>query len=135
MKNCIYCGLKNENSLLKYCKSCYYSEVIVNKEVKSYRIKQKSSKNSNIPAKFSNEIKKLILNRDIKCILCWKDWTDIHHVFFSNQAEYWNERNNIDKWVLLCRLCHWKCHSCKTWEWERQEVINYLHEYYARKSN
>lgn len=83
-------------------------------------------------AKFSNYIKKQILDRDIVCIICWKQWTDIHHIFFSQEAEYSDDRNNIDKGNLLCRDCHNKAHSCKRWEWVRQQCINYITKKYGK---
>jgi len=89
---------------------------------------------SRVKAKFTNEIKQAILERDeYKCILCWSlQVADIHHVYFWLQNESDETRNNIDKWVSLCRNCHDWCHSCKSWYWSRQETINYLNEYYDR---
>jgi len=89
-------------------------------------IKKISSKNKNISAKFSKETKWKILLRDKRCILCLKYWTDCHHIFFWAESEYWENRNDLNKWVLICRDCHNLCHSCKKWEWERQKCIDYL---------
>ena len=130
MKKCRKCkeelGLENFHpmAMWKYscgstCKNCSLSKGNV-------KIKHKSTTNKNNTAKFTVETKKLIVERDITCVLCNKQGTDVHHVYFSQQCEYWPERNDINKWVLLCRLCHAKCHACASGEWERQEVILYL---------
>ena len=80
----------------------------------------------NTTAKFSNKTKQIILDRDICCILCSKQWIDCHHVYFGLEAEYWKDRNDPDKWVLLCRECHKKPHWCKAGEWDRQKCIDYI---------
>lgn len=90
------------------------------------KIKQVSTKNNNIAAKFSKEIKAAILIRDKHCIICSRWITDIHHVYFWTQSEYWEDRNDINKWVWLCRDCHNEVHWCKQCEWIRQQTINYL---------
>ena len=101
------------------------------KEKKTHtKIKQVSTKNKNTPAKFSKETKWAIMIRDKQCIICWKPITDIHHVFFSQQAEYWDDRNDINKWVGLCREDHDLVHWCKQWEWIRQFCIDYLKQIY-----
>ncbi len=113
------------NPLISSCKDCYY--------IKQSKTQQKPRKaikniwnNSNTTAKFSVETKKAILERDKCCIICWNEWTDVHHFLFWTQCEYWKDRNNINKWVLLCRPCHAKCHACSKWEWIRQQTIDYL---------
>jgi len=128
MKKCKNCWEQrwHNNPLIALCKTCVYKKSESNP--KQTRIKQVSSKNKNTPAKFSVKTKREIVERDRVCIVCWEQWTDVHHVYFSQECEYWQDRNNIDKWVLLCRLCHWKCHACPSGEWVRQEVINYLKE-------
>lgn len=95
------------------------------------KINKVSKTNKNIPAKFSSKVKAQILIRDKCCIFkwCWKPIQDYHHVFFSQQAEYWEDRNDANKWVWSCRECHnweWWCHWCKSWEWKRQEAIDYV---------
>lgn len=67
-----------------------------------------------------------ILKRDKSCIFCWSWIQDIHHVYFSNQANRWENRNDINQGVWLCRMCHDEVHSCKSWVWKRQEAIDYL---------
>lgn len=103
------------------------------KEKKSVKkIKQVSISNKNIAAKFSKEIKAAILIRDKHCIICNKPITDIHHVFFWTECEYLEDRNNVNKWVWLCRDHHNEVHWCKQLEWIRQECINYLLSIYAK---
>ena len=96
------------------------------------KIKQVSTKNKNTPAKFSKETKWAIMIRDRQCIICWKPITDIHHVFFWTECEYWDDRNDINKWVGLCREHHDLVHWCKQWEWIRQFCIDYLNNFYEK---
>lgn len=79
-----------------------------------------------IKAKFSNEVKKAMLDRDKQCIICWAPWTDCHHVYFWTESNYDDNRNDLDQGVILCRKCHNLAHSCKQWEWVRQKCIDYL---------
>ena len=109
---------------MQYLKSDQLKSV-KKKKTKTF-IRKKSIKNKNNVAKFSEETKREIVERDKSCISCWDPWTDCHHIYFSQQAEYWEDKNNANKWVLLCRLCHWKVHSCKSGEWVRQECIDYF---------
>lgn len=106
------------------------------KEKKSIKnIKKISTKNKNIAAKFSKETKAAILIRDKHCIYCDRWITDIHHVYFWTESEHWKDRNDINKWVWLCRDCHNEVHSCKQWEWIRQQTINYLINIYGIKNS
>ena len=110
---------------------CTTNEHKFNEKKNTTKIKQVSTKNKNTPAKFSKETKWAIMIRDKQCIICWKPITDIHHVFFSQQAEYWDDRNDINKWVGLCREDHDLVHWCKQWEWIRQFCIVYLKNIYG----
>ena len=94
------------------------------------KIDKISKKNKNVSAKFSKKTKADILIRDKTCIICWKPITDIHHVFFGTQSYYWDNRNEIDQWVWLCREHHNEVHWCKQWEWIRQFCIDYLKQIY-----
>ena len=79
----------------------------------------------NTKAKFSNKTKQIILDRDVCCIICGKPGTDCHHVYFGMESEYWKDRNDANKGVLLCREDHNMAHSCSSWEWVRHECIQY----------
>ena len=81
-------------------------------------------------AKFSIDTKKQIYNRDKVCIFCGNPWTDCHHVFYSQETNYWEDRNEVNQGVLVCRTHHEEIHSCSMWEGKRQEAILYLKEYY-----
>ena len=94
------------------------------------KIDKVSKKNKNVSAKFNKKTQADILIRDKSCILCDKPIQDFHHVFFGAQSYYWNNRNEIDQWVWLCRNCHNEVHSCKQWTWIRQKCINYVNSYY-----
>lgn len=124
-KYCKECWKINENPLLKYC----YEHKHLNKSINSLWAKKPIKNkwnNSNTTAKFLIETKKQIVERDKCCIICGSPWTDCHHVYFWTECEYWKNRNDVSKWVLLCRLCHWKAHACTKWEWVRQKCIDYL---------
>jgi len=132
-KKCKECWIKftRYNTIQNKCNKCV-NKINKQKPLKSYKpLKQKSKTNKNTTAKFNTKTKWEIKERDEYCIICWQEWTDFHHIYFSQEAEYWKDRNNSDKWVLLCRLCHWKAHWCKRWEWVRQECILYIKEYYG----
>lgn len=126
MKKCKICWQprNHNNPLNAMCKTCTYKKSEQNK--KQTRIKQKSPTNKNTPAKFSKETKVEILLRDKSCIFCNSPIQDFHHAYFSNQANYWKDRNNASQWVWICRSCHNACHACKMWSWKRQEAIDYL---------
>lgn len=82
-------------------------------------------------AKFSNKVKQSIMIRDYhKCILCYETPHSIHHAYFWLQANRWDNRNDEDQWVALCFRCHNSVHWCKSWEWDREECINYLKHIY-----
>ncbi len=81
-------------------------------------------------AKFSTKVKTEICKRDKLCIFCDNPWTDCHHVFYSQQTNYWEDRNDADQWVLVCRKHHEEIHSCSMWEGKRQECIDYLNNFY-----
>ena len=70
-------------------------------------------------AKFTTKTKQAIVERDIYCILCWKQGSECHHAYYSQEANYSLNRNNLDQWVLLCRDCHNVSHSCSQWEGKR----------------
>lgn len=110
---------------------CTTNEHKFNEKKTSTKIKQVSTKNKNNQAKFSKQTKAEIMLRDKHCIICWKYITDIHHVYFWTECEYWDTRNDINKWVWLCRDHHNDVHWCKQWEWIRQQCILYLTNLYA----
>lgn len=95
-----------------------------------FKTKTKKKKPKWKTAKFSNNTKTEICKRDKLCIFCNNPWTDCHHVFYSQETNYWEDRNEVDQWVLVCRKHHEEIHSCSMWEWKRQEAINYLQNYY-----
>jgi len=92
---------------------------------------------SRVKAKFTNETKQAILERDwYRCALCWSvEVQDIHHAYFNLESNVTESRNDIDQWLALCSECHNWCHSCKSGQWIRQEAINYLINYYEPKRN
>ena len=91
-----------------------------------FKTSNKKKKSKWKTAKFSTEVKTEICKRDKLCIFCASPWTDCHHVYFWTETNYWENRNELDQWVLVCRKCHEEIHSCSQWEGKRQEAINYL---------
>ena len=77
-------------------------------------------------AKFTTKTKQAIVERDVYCRLCWKQGSEVHHLYFGTQTNYWDNRNDIDQWILVCRDCHTDIHSCSKWEGKRQEAILYV---------
>ena len=90
------------------------------------------------PAKFSNEVKRIIFERDGgKCCLCGNgQWImDIHHYLFWNSAERTNsKRNDSNKGLLLDRNCHNLVHACKRWQWARWMCEAYMEKYKENKT-
>lgn len=127
-KLCKQCWNTNENALLKLCKQCYYEDKIKNPTKWYKAIKKISNKNKNTIAKFTTEAKAQILIRDKSCILCSKWISDYHHIYYWWQAEHWEDRNNVNKWVWLCKLCHHNIHHWITWLSQelRQKCIDYI---------
>lgn len=78
----------------------------------------KRRKNKNTPAKFSDKIKVQMLKRDGgTCIFSdilqpWECGKIIyfHHYLYGYEAERGEDRNNVDKGVCLCDICHYEIH-------------------------
>lgn len=81
-----------------------------------------------IKAKFNSKTKEEIYERDNKsCVICWSNTNlQFHHVYYSIQANYWKDRNNTSQWVTICFDCHLLAHGCKSWNWVREQCINYI---------
>lgn len=84
------------------------------------------NRKKNTKRSFPKEMKEEVMNRDRCCILCWDAKTmELHHVFYGSDAEYWENRNNANKLVWLCKECHYDIHSM--WNREmRLRCISYL---------
>ncbi len=134
MKNCKKCWKprNHTNPLIALCIECTHKKSYNNR--KQERIKQVSSTNANTIAKFSSKIKAEILIRDKACIFCWNTIQDYHHVYYWWQAEYWPDRNNVDKGVWLCREHHNLIHHFTDWSSQRlrKDCIEYLKNYYSK---
>lgn len=116
----------HDNPLISRCRECTYKKSYANP--KQTRIQHKSKTNKNVSAKFSSEIKALILVRDRNCIVCNSPITDYHHIYYGWQAEYGVNRNDINKWVGLCRTHHEKIHHFSK-NWESQKLRKYCIDY------
>lgn len=138
-KNCKICWSEFicYNTIQNKCNKCVL-DLQKQKWIKqtSIKIKQVSTKNKNTIAKFSSEIKAEILIRDKHCIFCSNPITDHHHIFYWWQAEHWPDRNEVNKWVWLCRLHHEKIHHFTDWTSQqlRQDCINYLNNFYKKNN-
>lgn len=129
-KFCKNCKKLNPNPLNKYCsQECLnlkWGYVLKSKT----KIRNKSEKNNNTPAKFLIETKWKIKERDSSCILCGTEWSQYHHVYFWANANRKENRNDADQWVLLCEWCHYEIHHWIQWRWKeyRAKCIVYLQE-------
>lgn len=89
--------------------------------------KPTKTKRWNTKRKITQDIFDICLARDGWCVICGTT-TDLdrpHHIFYWNMAEYWPDRNNLEKLVTICRSHHHKLH----FEWGnnyRDECIQYL---------
>lgn len=81
-----------------------------------------------VKAKFTNNTKQKIYERDWWCIICWiSTWIlQFHHIFFWRESNYSKFRNEFYQWVCLCNTHHMEVHSCSVWEWVRQKCIDYI---------
>ena len=80
-------------------------------------------------AKFLQKAKQEIYERDgWCCVICWKPWTDYHHAKFGTEANYWLNRNKAKEGCIVCRDDHNNAHSCKRWEWVRQQCVDYVNK-------
>ena len=97
------------------------------------KIDKVSKKNKNTVASFSDKTKAAIFARDKHCLFCDDPITDYHHVYYWwLQAEHWPDRNDVNKWVWLCRMHHEKIHHFTDWTSQilRQKCILYIERYY-----
>ena len=95
-----------------------------------FKESKKKKKSKWKTARFSNEVKTAICQRDRTCILSWEPGHSVHHVYFGTESNKWDNRNDIDQGVLLSFEKHLEVHWCSKWEWARQECIDYLKEFY-----
>ena len=105
------------------------SEKKIFSEKKVYKINSVSKTNKNTPAKFSQETKEKIIERDQGCIICWSKFNiEYHHAYFGGQAMRKENRNEADQGVALCNHHHHEIHHWNNWEWQniRKECIYYL---------
>lgn len=131
------CKVNKEDLLIKwiyyFCtNNCYTDYISYQKQTKNppklnKAIKKISSNNKNTIAKFTTETKAQILIRDKNCILCSKWISDYHHCYYWWQAEHWEDRNNVNKWVWLCANCHFQIHHWT--DWYSQEYRKYCIDY------
>jgi hypothetical protein len=136
-RKCKSCNKRNsiEETLFKwvysfcdnFCYSNYQKDNKSSPKVKN-TIRKVSLKNKNTIASFTSETKAQILIRDRHCIICWNWISDYHHIFYWWQAEYWEDRNNVNKWVWLCAIDHFKIHHWVDWISQelRYKCIDYI---------
>jgi hypothetical protein len=84
-------------------------------------------KRGNTVRKITEELFDACLARDWGCVICGttSDLDRPHHILYGNMAEYWPDKNNLDRLVTICRSDHHKIH----FEWGnnyREDCINYL---------
>ena len=102
--------------------------ITVKKKLKP--IAQKSKNNKNTIRKLTKTITEQVYKRDwYKCIIKWCYDTDLdppHHIFYWINAEYWEDRNNINKLVTLCKKHHYQIHHWSWWKKLNEECKLYI---------
>ena len=97
------------------------------KKCLDYRVK-------NTKRKITPEVAYEVQARDWYCIIC-EYWTisEIHHVFYWNEANYSDSRNDPDQLVWLCNKCHYILHSSGGNEY-RELTKKYLKSFYGNNT-
>ena len=95
--------------------------------------KPTKTKRGNTKRKITEDLFEQAFSRDKGCVICWTqfDLDRPHHILYWNMAEYWPEKNNLDRVVTICRIHHYQLH----FQWDndyRQFCIDYLTEYYGK---
>ena len=87
---------------LEIQKICTGVEMKTKVKTQTTKIDKVSKSNKNTVASFSKKVKAQILLRDKSCpLMCWKPIQDFHHIYFGTQCEYWEDRNDVNKWISL----------------------------------
>lgn len=112
--------------MLDYSKLAYPKPISVKKTPNPIAKKSKTSKN--IARSLNSDIISQVYTRDwFKCILCWSKTLDLpHHVLYWIESEYWEDRNNINKLVTLCKADHFKIHHQSWWKELNNKCKEYL---------
>lgn len=111
----------------------------ITEKKKPKAIAKVSKSNKNTARKLNAETIWAVYKRDwFKCIIKWCTERNIdipHHIFYWIEAEYWEDRNDINKLVTLCQWHHYQIHH---WEWgkvinnECKEYINNIYNVRTR---
>ena len=130
MKHCIYCNKINENRMYKYCRECYFSEVLPqkapNKPIKQLSEKRKKRIRDNGEADMFREIRSEI---EHNCEVCGKYIPEPKSFCFAHVAPkgtYPELRNKKENIKIVCSIiCHQKLDKMFSWI-RRQEFIKSL---------
>ena len=69
------------------------------------------NRKKNTKRNITPEVAQQVMERDMVCILCHEEpIEEVHHVFYWDQAQYDQWRNNLDRLVWLGKICHHKLH-------------------------
>ena len=95
---------------------------------------QADHRKKNTKRKITPEVARNVQARDGYCIIC-EYWiiSEIHHVFYWNEANYSDSRNDTDQLVWLCNKCHYILHS-SGWNEYREFTKNYLKSFYGNNT-
>ena len=95
---------------------------------------QVDHRKKNTKRKITPEIAYEVQARDWYCVIC-EYWiiSEIHHVFYWNEANYGWNRNDPDQLVWLCNKCHYILHS-SGWNEYREFTKKYLQSIYGNNT-
>lgn len=87
----------------------------------------------NTKRKLTQDLFEQAFSRDKGCVICWTqfDLDRPHHIRYGLEQNLWENRNDLDQVVTICRSHHHKLH----FEWGnnyRQEAIDYITNYYEK---
>lgn len=98
-------------------------------------IRHKSKTSRNTSRSLSQETINKVYERDwYKCIVEWctnRNVTLPHHANFWIEANYSDNRNDVDQLVTLCQEHHYEIHHWK-WQYLREYCKDYLDNFYKR---
>lgn len=93
------------------------------------------NRSKNTKRKITKDLFEQAFSRDKGCVICWTqfDLYRPHHAYYWIDQNLWENRNDLDQVVTICRTHHHKLH----FEWGnnyREEAIEYLKNYYENNS-
>lgn len=74
--------------------------------------KTTDNRKKNTKRKITEKVFQECFSRDKGCVICWTQFNldRPHHVLYGNEQNLWEDRNNADQLVTICKSCHHKLH-------------------------